>query len=134
MGPLCLNNWLDEGYVIDPSILVFFCRFVSNSELDGWSAKSSFSVLVVVAVDFGDVVVVAVGLGFIGVAGTCGFAGGDGNAHCGIGAGYIVGDGRCGRQIFSCQLFWFLTILSFVALVSGQSLVGCAESSPWRRQ
>jgi hypothetical protein len=99
----------------------------------GWSAKCSFSVLVLVAVDFGDVVVVVV-LGFLGVAGTCGFAGGDGNSHCGIGAGYIVEDGRCGRQLFSCQLVWFLTILSFMAVVSGQSLVGCAESLPWRRQ
>jgi uncharacterized membrane protein len=29
---------------------------------------------------------------------------------------------------------WFLDIRSFVALVLGQSLVGCAESSPWKRQ
>jgi hypothetical protein len=28
----------------------------------------------------------------------------------------------------------FLAIRSFVALVSGQSLVGCAESLPWKRQ
>jgi hypothetical protein len=67
-------------------------------------------VLVVEAVDFGDVVVVeAVELGSLGVAGICcGFAGGDGNAHCGIGAGSIVGDGRCGRQLFGCQQvgFW----------------------------
>jgi hypothetical protein len=56
-------------------------------------------VLVVEAIDFRDVVVAeAVELGFLGVAGICcGFASGDGNAHCGIGASYIVGDGRCGR-------------------------------------
>jgi hypothetical protein len=38
MGPLCLNNWPSEGYVIDPLIVVFllpFCvefgaRFSSN--------------------------------------------------------------------------------------------------------
>jgi hypothetical protein len=55
-------------------------------------------VLVVEAVDFGGVVVVeAVELGILGVAGICcGFGGRDGNAHCGIGAGYIVGGGRCG--------------------------------------
>jgi hypothetical protein len=62
------------------------------------------------AIDFGAVVVVeAVELGFLGVAGICcGFAGGDGNAHCGIGDGCIVGDGWCGRQLFGCQLngFW----------------------------
>jgi hypothetical protein len=66
-------------------------------------------VLVVEAVDFGDVVVVeAVELGFLGVAGICcGFAGGGSNAHCGIGAGCIVRDGRCGRQLFGCQPFGF---------------------------
>jgi hypothetical protein len=66
-------------------------------------------VLVVEAVDFGDVVVVeAVELGFLGVAGICcGFAGGDGNSHCGIGDGCIVGDGRCGRQLFGCQPIGF---------------------------
>jgi hypothetical protein len=64
--------------------------------------------VLVVVVDFGDVVVAAVGVGFLGVAGTCGFAGGDGNVHCAIGAGDIAGDGRCGRQLFGCQLvdFW----------------------------
>jgi hypothetical protein len=44
-----------------------------------------------VVVDFGDVVVVAVEVGFLGVVGACcGFAGGDGNVHCGIGADDIV--------------------------------------------
>jgi hypothetical protein len=66
-------------------------------------------VLVVEAVDFGDVVVVeAVELVFLGVSSICcGFGGGDDNAHCGIGAGYIVGDGRCGRQLFGCQPIGF---------------------------
>jgi hypothetical protein len=65
-------------------------------------------VLVVVVVDFGDVVVLAVGVGFLSVAGTYGFASGDGNVHCGIGASDIVGGGRCVRQLFGCQLvdFW----------------------------
>jgi hypothetical protein len=62
----------------------------------------------VVVVDFGDVVVVAVGVGLLGVAGTYGFAGGDGNVCCGIDAGDIIGGGRCGRQLFGCQPvdFW----------------------------
>jgi hypothetical protein len=34
VGPLCLNDWPGEGYMIDPSIVVFFYRFVSNLELD----------------------------------------------------------------------------------------------------
>jgi hypothetical protein len=44
--------------------------------------------------DFGDVVV-REGLGSLGVANTCGFAGGGGMVHCGIVAGGIVGDDRC---------------------------------------
>jgi hypothetical protein len=27
MGPLCLNNWPGEGYMIDPSIVVFLLPF-----------------------------------------------------------------------------------------------------------
>ena len=56
---------------------------------------------------FGDVVVEE-GLGSLGVAGTYGFAGGDGIVHCGIGAGDIVGGGRCGKQLVGCQPvdFW----------------------------
>jgi hypothetical protein len=62
-------------------------------------------VLVEEAVDFGVVVVVeAVELGFLGVASICcDFVGGDGTTHRGIGVGCIVGDGRCGRQLFGCQ-------------------------------
>ena len=64
--------------------------------------------LVVEAVDFGDVVVVeAVELGSLG------FAGEDGNVHCGIGAGCTDGDGRCGRQLFGYQPigFWPFNLL-----------------------
>jgi hypothetical protein len=61
-----------------------------------------------VVVDFGDVVAVEVGVEFIGVAGTYGFAGGDGIIHCGIGTSDIVGGGRSGRQLVGCQSvdFW----------------------------
>jgi hypothetical protein len=51
----------------------------------------------------------AIEVGFLGVAGTCcGFASGEGNVHCGNGVADIVGDGRCGRQLFGCQPvdFW----------------------------
>jgi hypothetical protein len=65
-------------------------------------------VLVVVVVDFGDVMVVVVKVGFLGVADTFfGFVGGDGDVHCGIGAGDIVRDGRCGRQLFGCPSVYF---------------------------
>jgi hypothetical protein len=60
------------------------------------------------------VVVEAVELGFLGVAGIyCGFVGEDGNVHCGIGAGCTDGDGRCGQQLFSCQPvgFWPFDLL-----------------------
>ena len=57
--------------------------------------------------NFGDVVLLAVGVGFLGVVGTCEFAGGDDNVHCGIGAGDIVVVGRCGRQLFGCQPVYF---------------------------
>jgi hypothetical protein len=61
-----------------------------------------------VVVDFGDVVVVAVGVQFLGVASTYGFVGGDGIIHCGIGTGDIVGGGRSGQQLVGCQPvdFW----------------------------
>jgi hypothetical protein len=54
--------------------------------------------VVVVTIDLGDVVVVeAVELGSLGVAGICcGFAGEGANVHCGIGVGCTVEDGRCG--------------------------------------
>jgi hypothetical protein len=78
---------------------------------DPWKVdrRSPLVWVLLVVVDFGDVVAVAVGAGFLGVAGTCcGFAGGDGNVHYGIGASDIVGDGRCGRKLFGCQPvdFW----------------------------
>jgi hypothetical protein len=59
--------------------------------------------LVVVTADLDDVVVVeAVELGSLG------FAGEDGNVHCGIGVGCTDGDGWCGRQLFGCHPvgFW----------------------------
>jgi hypothetical protein len=57
--------------------------------------------------DFGDVVV-REGLGSLGVANTCGFAGGGGIVHCGIVAGGIVGDDRCVQILVGCWLvdFW----------------------------
>jgi hypothetical protein len=63
----------------------------------------------VVTIDLDAVVVVgAVELGSLGVAGICcGVAGEDGNVHCGISVGCTIGDGRCGRQLFGCQPIGF---------------------------
>jgi hypothetical protein len=77
--------------------------------------------------DFGDVEVEG-GLGSLGAAGTYGWASWDGLRRCEIVAGGIAGDGRCVQQLVGCRLadFWSFCLW----WVSGQSLVGCAESSP----
>ena len=78
--------------------------------------------------DFGGVEVEG-GLGSLGVGGTYDWAG-EGLVCCGIVVGGIVGDGKYARQLLGCRLADFMAILSLVPLVSGQSLVGCAQYSP----